>query len=182
MGFLLDAGVIVHTRSKQELHVTDGCKLWKYHVLSLHLPLPNPDIHQTYIVLCLMSVWALGFGHPHHKAIDKHQALSDSFWFPSSEPCVLADRSPLSSQSLGRSSVPEEGKELWVMFSFRDSNSHCCFCVSYQSFKILACAAGVNTKEQMKSWESPFAKLWVLKPNTVMAANTTVLPHTQKCV
>lgn len=50
-------------------------------------------------------------------------------------------------------------------------------CVSYQSFKILACAAGVNTKEQMKSWASPFAKLWVWKPNTVMAANTTVLPQ-----
>lgn len=78
VGFLLDSGVIVHKRSKQELHVADGCKLWKYHVLSLHLPLPNPDIHQTYIVLCLMSVWALGFGHPHRKAIDKHQALSDN--------------------------------------------------------------------------------------------------------
>lgn len=76
--------------------------------------------------------------------------------------------------------MPAEGTDLWVMFSFRDSNSRCCFCVSYQSFKILACAAGVNTKEQMKSWAAPLAKLWVWKPNTVMAANTTACTKTQR--
>lgn len=48
--FLLDPIVIVQTRSKQDLSVGDGIKLWKCHVISLHLCLPT----HLYIVLCLM--------------------------------------------------------------------------------------------------------------------------------
>lgn len=44
MAFLLDPIVIVQTRNKQDLSVGDGTELWKDHVISLHLHLPNPHI------------------------------------------------------------------------------------------------------------------------------------------
>lgn len=44
VGFLLNPIVIVQTRNKQDLSMGDGTKLWKYHVISLHLHLPNPYI------------------------------------------------------------------------------------------------------------------------------------------
>lgn len=44
VAFLLDPIVIVQTRNKQDLSVGDGTELWKDHVISLHLHLPNPHI------------------------------------------------------------------------------------------------------------------------------------------
>lgn len=44
VGFLLDLIVVVQTRNKQDLSVGECTKLWKYHVISLHLHLPNPYI------------------------------------------------------------------------------------------------------------------------------------------